>query len=85
MSRYLTLPNYANSLRRYGFTDEDIDGSSDRPRDAIVVCGSVEAVVERVAAQHDAGADHVGIQVLVDDAKQLPIDAWTTLAAALIP
>jgi probable F420-dependent oxidoreductase len=81
MSRYLQLPNYTDNLRRFGFTDDDIDGPSGRLIDAIVVRGSVDDVVTRVREHHDAGADHVCIQVLTPD-LELPIAAYRDLAAA---
>lgn len=64
---YLELPNYANNLRRLGFTDEDIAGSgSDRVIDATVVWGGVDRIAGRVRAHLDAGADHVAVQVVAD-------------------
>ena len=36
----------------------------------------------RVREHHDAGADHVCIQVLTDSPTDLPIDAWRDLAEA---
>ena len=85
MQTYLQLPNYVNNLRRLGFADDDIrEGGSDRLVDAIVAWGDVGAVVERVRAHHDAGADHVCIQVLPRDPKAMPLAEWRTLAAALL-
>jgi len=85
MSIYLGLPNYANNLKRLGFTDDDIaNGGSDRLVDAIVVWGDVDAVVERVRAHHDAGADHVSVQVLDPDPRALPMRQWRELAPALL-
>jgi len=81
MSRYLTLPNYTNNLKRHGFDDDDIAGPSERLIDAIVVRGSIDDVVARVREHHDAGADHVCIQVLTSDTT-LPIQAWSDLASA---
>jgi len=81
MSRYLQLPNYTNNLKRHGFSDDDITGPSDRLVDAIVVRGSVDDVVTRVGEHHDAGADHVCIQVLTPD-LELPVEAWRDLADA---
>lgn len=64
---YLELPNYANNLRRLGFTDEDIVGSgSDRVIDATVVWGGIDPIVDRIRAHLDAGADHVAVQVVTD-------------------
>jgi probable F420-dependent oxidoreductase len=65
MSRYLTMPNYLNSLRVLGFADEDFaDGGSDRLVDAIVAWGTVDEVAARVREHLEAGADHVAIQPL---------------------
>ena len=81
MTRYLQLPNYTNNLRRFGFDDTDIDGPSERLIDAIVVRGSIDDVVARVREHHDAGADHVCIQVLTAD-NEVPMQAWRDLADA---
>jgi probable F420-dependent oxidoreductase len=86
MSIYLTLPNYVNNLRRLGWGDDDLaGGGSDKLVDALVAWGDADAVSERVAAHHDAGADHVCIQVLGPDATALPLEQWQALAAALVP
>ena len=84
MAVYLGLPNYANNLKRLGFSDEDIaNGGSDRLVDAVVVWGNLEAILRRIKAHHDAGADHVCVQVLDPDPRQLPMPQWRELAAAL--
>jgi len=84
-SVYLTLPNYVNNLRRLGWGDDDLDrGGSDALVDALVAWGDPDAVAARVAAHHDAGADHVCIQVLGPDATALPLDEWRALAPALV-
>jgi probable F420-dependent oxidoreductase len=62
---YLDLSNYVNNWKRLGFTDEDVaKPGSDKLIDAVVAHGSVEDVAARLEAHHDAGADHVAIQVL---------------------
>jgi probable F420-dependent oxidoreductase len=82
---YLTLPNYVNNLRRLGWGDDDLaDGGSDALVDALVAWGDAEAVAERVAAHHDAGADHVCVQVLDTDVTALPREEWRELAAVLL-
>jgi probable F420-dependent oxidoreductase len=82
---YLSLPNYANNLRRLGFDDDDLaGGGSDRLVDAIVAWGDVDDIAARVAAHHEAGADHVCIQVLSADYTYLPLPEWRTLAPALV-
>ena len=84
MAMYLTLPNYVNNLKRLGFTDDDVaSGGSDRLVDAIVAWGSVDDVVARVRAHHDAGANHVCIQVLDADPNALPLRQWRELAPLL--
>jgi probable F420-dependent oxidoreductase len=85
MATYLGLPNYVNNLKRLGFTDDDIaNGGSNRLVDAIVAWGNVEAIVKRVKAHHDAGADHVSVQVLDPDPRALPMRQWRELAPALL-
>ncbi len=85
MAMYLGLPNYADNLRRLGFSDDDIaNGGSDRLVDAIVAWGDVDAIRARVRAHHDAGADHVCVQVLTADPRALPMAEWRTLAPALL-
>ena len=85
MTTYLGLPNYTNNLRSLGFGDDDLrDGGSDRLVDAIVAWGDIDALRTRIRAHHDAGADHVCIQVLTADPRALPLAAWRTLAPALL-
>jgi probable F420-dependent oxidoreductase len=82
---YLRLPNYTANLERFGFTDTDFgDGGNDRLVDTICAWGSIETVAARVAAHLDAGADHVAVQVLVDDRTGLPRREWAELAPALL-
>src|SRR5436305_6979312 len=84
MAIYLTLPNYTNNLRRLGFGDDDFDaGGSDRLVDAIVAWGDVHALVDRVRAHHEAGADHVCVQVLGTPPRQPPLEHWRTLPSPL--
>lgn len=84
MSTYLGLPNYTNNLRRLGWAEEDITGPSDALVDAIVAWGSLDDIRDRVTAHHDAGADHVCVQVLTEDLRALPMREWRELAAALL-
>jgi len=80
---YLSLPNYANSLLRLGFTRDDVDAVSDRLFDAVVAWGDEDAVRRRVAEHRTAGADHVCVQVLTADQNAFPREEWRRLAAAL--
>ena len=81
---YLTLPNYAENLRRLGWGDEDLaDDGSDRLIDAVVAVGDVDAIVRRVRAHLDGGADHVCIQVRAQAPSDPALGAYAELAAAL--
>ncbi|WP_327095491.1 LLM class F420-dependent oxidoreductase [Nocardia vinacea] len=69
---YLDLQNYVSNLRRLGFTDDDLaKPGSDRLIDALVAHGEADSVVDRLSAHRAAGADHVVIQVLSDEAATL--------------
>ncbi len=83
MSTYTRLPNYANNLKRFGFTDDEITGHADRLVDAIVPRGSIETVVARIREHLDAGADHVCVQVLTGTPGVLPMREWEELADAV--
>ncbi len=62
---YLDLTNYVNNWRRLGFTDSDVlKPGSDNLIDAVVAHGTPEQVAARLDEHHQAGADHVAIQVL---------------------
>lgn len=81
---YLGFPNYVNNWMRLGFTDDDVaDGGSDRLVDAMVVAGGVDRVAERVREHHDAGADHVCLQVLPADPSAVPVQDWSDLSDLL--
>jgi probable F420-dependent oxidoreductase len=84
LERYLALPNYTNNLLRHGLGEDDLrDGGSDRLVDAIVAWGDEEAIAARVRAHHQAGADHVCVQVVGLEGDALPREEWRRLAPAL--
>lgn len=65
LERFLRWPNYRHHFLRMGFTERDLEGrGSDRLVDALYAYGDGTAVERRVAEHLDAGADHVGIQVV---------------------
>jgi probable F420-dependent oxidoreductase len=74
MKGYLRLDNYANNLRRLGWSDDEIAGPSDRLVDAIVAWGDQDAIVQRVVRHLDGGADHVCVQPLARQAAPVPFD-----------
>jgi hypothetical protein len=52
--------------------------------DALVGWGGTEQVAARVREHLDAGADHVAVQVLVEDPSRLPAREWEALAGVLL-
>jgi probable F420-dependent oxidoreductase len=82
---YLALPNYANNLRRLGWSDDDIaNDGSDRLIDAVVAWGDVDAIVARVKAHLDAGADHVCVQLRAESSADPSLAGYAELAAGLL-
>ncbi|MBG0569184.1 LLM class F420-dependent oxidoreductase [Actinoplanes aureus] len=80
--RYLPLSNYTDNLRRLGFTANDLaHHGSDRLIDALVAWGDEDRIAERISRHHQAGADHVCINVLAPDSRALPLPQWRRLAA----
>jgi probable F420-dependent oxidoreductase len=82
---YLALPNYANNLRRLGWSDDDIaNDGSDRLIDAVIAWGSVDDIVSRVKAHLDAGADHVCLQLRVASSSDPAVEGYRELASSLL-
>jgi probable F420-dependent oxidoreductase len=82
---YLGLPNYANNLRALGYGEDDVaGGGSDRLVDAVVAWGDIDTIATRVHAHHDAGADHVCVQVIADGMSSFPVARYRELAPALL-
>lgn len=86
LSQYQTYPNYMNSWRRLGFSEEDIRDGSDRLVDALFAWGPMDRIAERVNEHFSAGADHVCLQVVTG--AGLDIEAarhgWRKLAQSLL-
>jgi probable F420-dependent oxidoreductase len=85
LKMYMQFPNYVNSWRRLGFSEEDVMGS-DRLVDEIVAWGGIEVIVERVKQHQAAGADHVCLQVVSGGGLDgpPPRSQWRALAEALL-
>jgi probable F420-dependent oxidoreductase len=88
LATYLLLPNYTNNFLRLGFTEDDLaDGGSDRLIDGLFAWGDEATAAERVRAHHDAGADHVCVQVLTAAGHTATatdlLESWQRVAAAL--
>lgn len=82
--RYLALPNYARNLVRLGYAEADVAGSgSDRLIEDVIVMGDVDAIVARVRAHLDAGADHVCVQLRAAQPSDPCLEGYRELAAGL--
>jgi probable F420-dependent oxidoreductase len=69
---YLGLTNYTTNLQRLGFTPEDVAGEgSDRLIDALVVSGDDATIRRRFEEHHQAGADHVAVQLIAPKGDDL--------------
>jgi probable F420-dependent oxidoreductase len=84
-THYLALPNYSNNLRNMGYEESDLSGAgSDRLVDAIVCWGTLDDIVEKLRGYLDAGADHIGVQVLPESSESFPYVEYRELASALL-
>ena len=82
---YLALPNYANNLRRLGWSDADIaNEGSNALIDAVIAWGDVDAIVARVKAHLDGGADHVCVQLRAESSANPALAGYAELAAGLL-
>ena len=80
LKRYLQLVNYRQNLLRFGFGEDDLAGEgSDRLVDTLVLHGDIDTVAGGLQAHLEAGADHIGVQLLGDDLGP----AYQALAEAL--
>jgi probable F420-dependent oxidoreductase len=84
LAHYSHLPNYCNSWKRLGYTEDEIASLSDRFIDGIFAWGSAQKIAERVKAHHDAGADHVCIQAISATGLDGARAAWRELAGVLL-
>ncbi|WP_328994191.1 TIGR03620 family F420-dependent LLM class oxidoreductase [Kribbella sp. NBC_01245] len=77
--------NIAKYLRQ-GYTEADFaDGGSDRLVDDLVFWGDLDTIVRKLQGHLDAGADHVGIQVIGIEPGRSAMPQWRRLAEALKP
>ena len=86
LKHYQAYPNYQNSWRRLGFSDEEIASTSDGLVDALFAWGDAEQIAARVNEHFAAGADHVCLQAITGAGVDLtPARAvWRKLADALL-
>jgi len=78
----LSLKNYRNSLRKYGYTDADFEnGYSDRLIDDLVAWGDETAIMKRIEQHWNNGADHVAIMPLDPEFNPARVPHIPTLKA----
>lgn len=83
LAMYLTLPNYTDNFLRHGFTEADLaEGGSDRLIDAVFAWGDEDRVRDRIDTFHQAGGDHVALQLVTGThSGRLPREEWRRVAA----
>jgi probable F420-dependent oxidoreductase len=84
---YFTQKYNIAKFLRLGYTEADIDGGrgSDRLVDDLVFWGDLDTIVGKLHDHLDAGADHVGIQVIGTEPGRSAMPHWRRLAEALLP
>lgn len=75
---YTTFPNYQNSWKSLGLSEQDIEQMSDKFVDSTFAWGSAEAIQDRLQQHFDAGASHVCIQPVHPGGVDKGID-WNCL------
>ena len=82
---YLQSTNYANNLKRMGWTGADVAGQgSDGVIDAVVAWGDVDAIARRVQQHLEAGADHVCVQLIAEDEADVGLEQLREILPALL-
>jgi probable F420-dependent oxidoreductase len=82
LNRYLGMSNYTRTMRRGGFTEQDVASpGSDHLVDEIVAQGDAAALAARIRRHLDTGADHVSVQVV--PAREDALPALRAIAAEL--
>jgi probable F420-dependent oxidoreductase len=83
---YLTTKYNIAKFRRLGYSEEEIaGGGSDRLVDDLVFWGDLDTIVAKLHAHVDAGADHVGVQVIGTEPGRSAMPSWRRLGDALLP
>jgi probable F420-dependent oxidoreductase len=85
LKTYLNYENYRRNLARMGWPhDELAPPGSDRIFDAVVAWGSEDEIARKVRLHHEAGADHVAVQVLTRTPERAPLDDLRRLAPLVV-
>ncbi|RSM58782.1 LLM class F420-dependent oxidoreductase [Amycolatopsis sp. WAC 01376] len=84
---YLRSEYNVAKFLRLGYTEADLDGGrgSDRLVDDLVFWGDLDTVTAKLRGHLDAGADHVGIQVIGVEPGESAMPHWRRLAESLLP
>jgi probable F420-dependent oxidoreductase len=81
---YLTSKYNIAKFRRLGYSAEEIAGAHDRVVDDLVFWGDPDTIVERLQGHVEAGADHVGVQVIGIEPGRSAMPYWRLLGDALL-
>jgi len=85
MRTYLSLQNYRQNLVRLGWPEDELTPpGSDRAFDALVAWGDEQEIAVKLKRHHEAGADHVAVNVLTPTPDRAPIDDLRRLAPLLV-
>ncbi|WP_410638633.1 TIGR03620 family F420-dependent LLM class oxidoreductase [Amycolatopsis sp. lyj-346] len=84
---YLTSEYNVAKFRRLGYTEADLDGGrgSDRLVDDLVFWGDLDTITTKLGSHLEAGADHVGVQVIGVEPGTSAMPHWRRLTEALLP
>lgn len=86
LNSYLNGRFNVAKFRRLGYSDEDLaGGGSDRFVDDFVFWGDLDTITRKLHGHLEAGADHVGVQVIGIEAGKSAMPYWRLLADALLP
>jgi probable F420-dependent oxidoreductase len=85
MRTYLSLENYRQNLVRMGWPEDELTPPGrDRVFDAMVAWGDDQEIARRVRLHHEAGADHVAVNVITPTPERAPTADLRRLAPLLL-
>lgn len=86
LDTYLNGKFNVAKFRRLGYSEDELsNGGSDRFVDDFVFWGDLDRIVEKLRAHVEAGADHVGVQVIGVEPGRTAMPYWRMLGEALLP
>jgi probable F420-dependent oxidoreductase len=84
ISFFTQVPGYVASLKRQGFSQRDLSELPDPMIDSLAAWGSPADIKAKLTEHLDAGADHVGVNVITGVTGPQPIEQWRALAPVLV-